>query len=303
MDRAQLTKEIEKLRKQRKAIILAHLYQNEEIQEIADFTGDSLELSKKAAGTDAQTIVFCGVRFMAETAKILSPAKTVLLPALDAGCPLAEMIKAEDVVKLKAEHPGAAAVCYVNSSAEVKAVSDYCCTSANAVMLARNIPEEEIIFIPDKNLGKFVARQVPEKRFILWEGFCVTHQRVVEKAIEEVRAIYPKAPILVHPECRPEVAEKADYVGSTSGILQYAGESCAQEFIIGTEMGTLYRLKKENPGKNFFMLSPHLICPNMKKTRLADIYAVLQDMRNQIQVEQKVREKAVAALNKMLQYS
>lgn len=303
MDKKQLIERIRILKEERKAVILAHLYQVEEIQEIADFTGDSLELSRKAAATEAQTIVFCGVRFMAETAKILSPAKTVLLPALDAGCPMADMIEAEDVLKLKEENPQAAVVCYVNSSAEVKAVSDFCCTSSNAINLVRNIPEKEIIFIPDGNLGSFVAKHVPEKKIILWKGFCLTHQRVTEKDFEDVKKIYPDVPILVHPECRPEISAKADFVGSTSHILQYARESRAEKLIIGTEMGILYRLQQESPDKKFFMLSPHLICPNMKKTRLEDVYFVLQEMKNQIQVEVEMREKAVTALNKMLKFS
>ncbi|MFZ5944656.1 MAG: quinolinate synthase NadA [Bacillota bacterium] len=303
MDKSKLTEEIKRLREQRKTVILAHLYQVEEIQEIADFTGDSLELSRKAAETEAQAIVFCGVKFMAETAKILSPDKTVLLPVMDAGCPMADMIAPEDVIKLKKENPQAVVVCYINSSVEVKAVSDYCCTSSNAINLVRNIPEKEIIFIPDKNLGSFVAKHVPEKKIILWDGFCVTHHRVAEKDIEDVRKIYPEAPILVHPECRPEVIGKADFVGSTSHILKYAKESCAENIIIGTEMGIVYRLKKENPEKKFFMLSPHLICPNMKKTRLEDVYNVLKEMINQIRVDAVIREKAVTALDKMLKFS
>ncbi|KJS82065.1 MAG: quinolinate synthetase [Peptococcaceae bacterium BICA1-8] len=303
MDKSKLTEEIKRLREQRKAVILAHLYQVEEIQDIADFTGDSLELSRKAAETEAQAIVFCGVRFMAETAKILSPDKTVLLPVMDAGCPMADMIAAEDVIKLKKENPQAAVVCYINSSVEVKAVSDYCCTSSNAINLIRNIPEKEIIFIPDKNLGSFVAKHVPEKKIILWDGFCVTHHRVTEKDIEDVRKKYPEAPILVHPECRPEVIGKADFVGSTSHILKYTRESRAEDLIIGTEMGILYRLQQESPNKKFFMLSPHLICPNMKKTRLEDVYNVLTEMRNQIKVDAVIREKAVTALDKMLKFS
>lgn len=302
MDKVQLAEEIKKLRVQRKAIVLAHLYQVEEIQKIADFTGDSLELSRKAAETDAETIVFCGVRFMAETAKILSPDKTVLLPVIDAGCPMADMIEAEDVFKLKEENPQAAVVCYVNSSAEVKAVSDYCCTSSNVVNLVRNIPEKEIIFIPDGNLGSFAAKHVPEKKLILWKGFCPIHDRISEKDIENIRKAYPDTPILVHPECRPEVIEKVDFVGSTSHILKYARESSADNFIIGTEMGILYRLEQENPDKKFLLLSPHLSCLNMKKTRLEDVYAVLKEMKNQIQVEAEIRGKAVTALNKMLKF-
>ncbi|MCR4441748.1 MAG: quinolinate synthase NadA [Peptococcaceae bacterium] len=303
MDTKQLAGEIKRLKKQRKAVILAHLYQVEEVQETADYTGDSLELSRKAAETDAETIVFCGVRFMAETAKILSPDKTVLLPVMDAYCPLAGMITAEDVARLKEENPGAAVVCYINSPAEVKAVSDYCCTSSNAVGIVRNIPEKEVIFVPDANLGRFAAQHAPRKRIILWEGVCYVHHGITEEDVDEVRREHPEALILVHPECRPEVLAKADFVGSTSRILKYAKESSAENFIIGTEMGVLYRLRKENPRKNFYLLSPRLVCSNMKKTKLEDVYKALRTMGNQIEVEDKTREKAVAALNKMLQFS
>lgn len=302
MDKKQLTQDIMKLKTQKEAIILAHLYQVEEIQEIADYVGDSLELSRKAALTDAQIIVFCGVRFMAETAKMLSPQKTVILPALDAGCPMADMIQAEDVIKLKRENPGAAVVCYVNSSAEVKAESDYCCTSANAVNLVRNIPEKEIIFIPDKNLGSYIAKNVSEKKIILWEGFCITHNRVKVEDIQHIKKSYPDVPILVHPECRPEIVEKADFVGSTAQILKYARESYLKEFVIGTEMGIIYRLQNENPDKYFYLLSQGLICPNMKKTRLQDVYDALYDMKNQIQVDEETRKKAISALNNMLKF-
>ncbi|QNB46531.1 quinolinate synthase NadA [Thermanaerosceptrum fracticalcis] len=302
MEKKHLIEEINKLKDKRKAIILAHLYQVDEVQEIADYSGDSLELSKKAAETEAQIIVFCGVKFMAETAKILSPAKTVLLPALDAGCPMAEMVEREDVIKLKENNPHAAVVCYVNSSAEVKAVSDYCCTSANAIRLVKNIPEEEIIFIPDRNLGSYVAKHVPEKKMILWDGFCNTHHRIMEQDIEKIKELNLDVPILVHPECKPEVLAKADFVGSTSQILKYARESLSQNLVVGTEMGILYRLKKENPDKNIYLLSPKLVCSNMKKTRLEDIYNVLDTLENQIEVDAEVRRKALLALNRMLDF-
>ncbi len=303
MEKRQLIEGIKALREQRNAVILAHLYAVDELQEIADFTGDSLELSRKAAETEAQTIVFCGVGFMAETAKILSPDKAVLLPVMDAGCPMADMIEPEDVLALKKEYPQAVVVCYVNSSAAVKAVSDYCCTSSNSINLVRNIPEKEIIFIPDNNLGSYVAKQVPEKKIILWKGFCPIHHRLTKKDMENVKKEHPHAPILVHPECRPEVLTKADFVGSTSHILKYARESKVKQFIIGTEMGVRYRLKKENPDKQFIMLSPRLLCPDMKKTKLEDVYQALEEMKNQIHVDEEISKKAVMALNKMLQYS
>lgn len=303
MEKQLLVTEINRLKKERDAVILAHLYQNDEIQEIADFTGDSLELSRKAADTEAKTIVFCGVHFMAETAKILSPEKNVLLPVLDAGCPMADMINKEDVLFLKKKYPKAAVVCYVNSSAEVKAASDYCCTSSNAVKLVKNIPEQEIIFIPDQNLGYYVAQQVSEKKIHFWEGYCVTHHFVMKEDAREVRALYPDALILVHPECRPDVLSIADFVGSTSQIIKYARKTEVKNIIIGTEKGILYRLKQENPAKNFLLLSPKLICPNMKKTRLEDVYTVLKDMTNQIEVDNQVREKALVSLDRMLHFS
>lgn len=299
----QMIEEINKLKEKRKAVVLAHLYQNDEIQEIADFTGDSLELSKMAADTDADTIVFCGVKFMGETAKILSPEKAVLLPAPKAGCLLADMITGDMVLSIKEEYPGAAVVCYVNSSAEVKAVSDYCCTSSNAVKLVRNIPENEIIFIPDKNLGSYVAEQVPEKRILLWSGHCPIHDQVTEIDIKNAQDNYPQVPILVHPECRPEVCQKADFVGSTSAILKYVRESNFPTYIIGTEKGILYRLQKENPQKSFIMLSPNLLCSDMKLTTIADVYDVLFNMKNEITIDNKTRVKAINALNNMLKYS
>lgn len=303
MDREVLIKKIKKLKEKRKAIILAHLYQNDTIQELADFTGDSLELSKKAAETDAETLVFCGVRFMAETAKILSPDKTVLLPSLNAGCPLADMISAEKILPLKQQFPEAAVVCYVNSSAEVKAGSDYCCTSSNAVSLVRNIPEKEIIFIPDNNLGNYVAAQVPEKRILLWDGYCPIHDRISGDDLKRLRTAYPQAPILVHPECRPEICKHSDFVGSTAAILKYARESAETTLIIGTEQGILYRLQKENPHKKFVMLASELECADMKITTLSDIYHVLLNLENEINVDEQVRVKALSALALMLKYS
>lgn len=302
MDKKCLIASIAELKEKRGAIILAHFYQIEEIQDIADVVGDSLELSRKAAAADERAIVFCGVSFMAETAKILSPEKDVLLPVMDTGCPLADMIEPSDVEELKRKHPDAAVVCYINSSAEVKAGSDYCCTSSNAVNLVRNIPEKKVIFIPDKNLGSYVAKRVPEKTIIIWDGYCLTHHGVTAKDVENAKRLYPGAPVLVHPECKPEVVEKADFVGSTSGILKYSMESSADTFIIGTEMGIIHKLSANNPQKKFFLLSPGLICPNMKKIRLEDIYRVLKDMTNKIVVKQQVAEKARKALNRMLEY-
>lgn len=295
--------EINNLRSKYDAVILAHNYQNDEIQAIADYVGDSLALSQTAARTAAKVIVFCGVHFMAESASILSPDKTVLLPAPTAGCPMADMAEADEVVKWREKYPQAAVVTYINSSAAVKAVSDYCCTSANAVKLVKNIPEPEVIFLPDQNLGRFVATQIPEKTVHLWPGYCITHHRVSLAEVEKVKELHPQAQILVHPECRAEVVAAADFVGSTSQIIQHVRESAQQTFIIGTEMGILYSLKKENPGKTFYLMSPGLVCPNMKQTTLEKVLAALQSLSPAITVAPAVREKARRALERMLEYT
>lgn len=302
-DHYQFVKEINQLRQEHHAIILAHNYQNDEVQEIADFVGDSLALSQNAAKTDAPVIVFCGVDFMAESAAILSPEKTILLPAPNAGCPLAEMADADEVLKWRQRYPNAAVVSYVNSTAAVKAVSDYCCTSANAVKLVRNIPETELIFLPDQNLGRFVAEQVPEKKIHIWPGYCVTHYRVTAEEVLKVKAIHPDAQLVIHPECRPEVVKLADFVGSTSQIIKYVKETTSHlKFIIGTEMGIIYSLKKENPEKTFYLMSQGLVCPNMKQTTLDKVYLALKNMTPIIKVEPEIRMKAQAALDRMLQY-
>jgi len=294
---------INDLKKKRRAIILAHNYQLPEIQDIADFVGDSLGLSQQAAKTDAEVIVFCGVDFMAETAALLSPDKKVLLPAPDAGCPLAETITPEELRAKKREHPEAAVVCYINSSAAVKAESDICCTSSNALRVVESLPQEEILFVPDANLGQWVASQT-KKKIILWDGCCITHHRVKPEDVEQVRCSHPDGIVLVHPECRPEVAALADYVGSTEGILKFARQSPAKKFIIGTEMGILHRLQRENPDKTFYLLSPGLVCPNMKRTAsLAMVEAVLRDMSNQVTVPEEIRDRALAAVERMLAVS
>ncbi|NLN17233.1 MAG: quinolinate synthase NadA [Firmicutes bacterium] len=294
---------INDLKKKRRAIILAHNYQLPEIQDIADFVGDSLGLSQQAAKTDAEVIVFCGVDFMAETAALLSPDKKVLLPAPDAGCPLAETITPEELRAKKREHPEAAVVCYINSSAAVKAESDICCTSSNALRVVESLPQEEILFVPDANLGQWVASQT-KKKIILWDGCCITHHRVKPEDVEQVRRSHPDGIVLVHPECRPEVAALADYVGSTEGILKFARQSPAKKFIIGTEMGILHRLQRENPDKTFYLLSPGLVCPNMKRTAsLAMVEAVLRDMSNQVTVPEEIRDRALAAVERMLAVS
>ncbi|OGP94518.1 MAG: quinolinate synthase [Deltaproteobacteria bacterium RBG_16_54_18] len=300
-DTEALPEKIRALKKEKNALIVAHNYQIDAVQEIADVVGDSFALSKYCATASQDIIVFCGVHFMAESAKILSPRKTVLLPERTAGCPMADMVTAADVQELKRRHPRAAVVCYINTSAAVKAECDICCTSSNAVKVIQSLKEEEIIFVPDKNLGSYIAAQVPEKKMIIWEGFCVTHHRVTVEEVIRVREAHPDALVLVHPECRPEVVALADFVGSTKQIIDFATASAEKKFIIGTEMGVLYRLKKDNPEKTFYLLSPGLICPNMKKTTLKSVYNALTQMQYPIEVAEEILIKARSALERMLQ--
>jgi quinolinate synthase len=297
----ELIEKIAKLKKERRAVILAHNYQIPEVQEIADFVGDSLDLSIKASRTDAEVIVFCGVHFMAETAKILSPQKTVLLPARDAGCPMADMITAGQLRELKAEHPGAKVLCYVNTSAEIKAECDLCCTSANAVRMVGEVLKdaEEIIFVPDRYLAAFVTAKTG-REFITWPGFCPTHARILPEHVEAARARHPGAVVMVHPECRPEVAVLADMVISTGGMSRYAGETPAREIIVGTEPGIIHRLKKENPDKIFHPISDAVICPNMKKTTLEKILWSLEDMVHKIEVPEEIAARARRSIKTML---
>lgn len=298
----ELVAEIERLKADRDAIILAHNYQNDAIQDIADLVGDSLALSRSAANVKARVIVFCGVHFMAESAAILAPDKLVILPDKAAGCPMAEMADATEVLRWRNSLPNAVVVSYVNSTAAVKALSDYCCTSANAVTLVRRIPETEIIFLPDQNLGQYVAAQVPEKTVHIWPGYCITHYRVQPEEIRQSKALHPDAPVLAHPECRPEVLKIADFVGSTSQIIQYVKTSSRSKFIISTEMGILHSLKQQNPDKIFYLASPGLVCPNMKLTTLPKILTALQKLQPIINVAPEIRNKAKAALDRMLEY-
>jgi len=293
--------EINRLKKERNAVILAHNYQLEEVQEVADYVGDSFYLSKIAASTQQDVIVFCGVQFMAETAKILSPQKKVLLPEQDAGCPLADMITAEGLRELKSKHPGVPVVCYINSSAEVKAESDVCCTSANALKIVASLPDKKVIFVPDENLGDYVAKQLPDKELILWKGHCVTHAKVKPDNVKMVRQQYPQAEILIHPECDPSVVALADFVGSTSEIIQYAEQSETKTFVIGTEVGVICYLKAKLPHKEFFLLHSGLVCPNMKKTRLESVYEALLKNQYEIQVPEKFASQARQTLERMLE--
>lgn len=295
-----LEEEIRRLKKKKNAIILAHNYQIPEVQDVADIVGDSYALSQHAANTSADVIVFCGVHFMAESAKILSPDKRVLLPVKDAGCPMADMVTAPRLREMKAKYPDAAVVCYVNSSAEVKAESDICCTSSNALKVVQSTRSKQVIFVPDENLGSYVASKVKDKEIILWKGFCITHKRVKAEDVKKIRQLHPKAKILMHPECEPEVQKLADFLGSTSEIIRYAGEIPERDIIIGTEEGVIHILRKQNPDKNFYLLSAGLICTNMKKTRLEDVYNALLDMQYEIHVEDSIRLKALKSLEEML---
>lgn len=315
--------EILKLKAQRNAVILAHNYQRDEVQDIADYTGDSLELSRIAANTNYDVIVFCGVHFMAESASILSPQKTVLLPDLNAGCPMADMVTIDTkrnvwtsfsgyreppvfrfphehtLLDLKALYPDAAIVAYVNTSAKVKAYSDICCTSANVVKVVNSLPNQQIICIPDKNLSMWAAEN-SKKEIISWDGFCHVHDRITLIDVERARTEHPNAVFMAHPECRYEVLSSADKVTSTSGMLRFANESPASEFIVGTEIGLMHRLKKENPDKTFYPLRKDMVCPNMKKTNLENVLTALKEMKNIIKVPDEIRLKAKDALDKML---
>jgi quinolinate synthase len=291
--------EILALKKERQATILAHNYQNPEVQDIADYVGDSLELSRAAAGLDSEVIIFCGVDFMAETAAILSPQKKVVQPAKGAWCPMAHMITSEQLRDLKALHPDAAVVSYVNSTAEIKAESDFCCTSANGVQVVAALPEKEVIFVPDRNLAAYVARHT-DKKIIPWNGYCYVHDHLTIEQVKEARKEHPIAEVLVHPECRPEVIDLADFVYSTAGMGRHAKSSKATQFIIGTETGMIHRLKKENPTKEFYPLSKNAICQNMKKTNLENVLMALKALQPQVTVPEEIRKRAKKAIDNML---
>jgi len=296
----ELANYIKQLLKEKNALLMAHNYQRDEIQELADITGDSLALSMEAAKTDKEVIVFCGVHFMAESASILSPEKRVILPRLDAGCPMADMITADGLEKRKQELLGVPVVTYVNSSAEVKAISDICCTSANAVKVVKSLDEDTILMTPDQNLAKYVADFVPEKTIKYWQGFCATHHLLKAADVVKSKDENPDAVFMAHPECAPEVLDLADHICSTSGMYEFAMKSKYKKFIVGTEMGILYRLKKDNPDKEFILPSDCLICPNMKLTTLEDVYESLVEMKNIVKVEEKIRIPAKRALDRML---
>ncbi len=292
----ELQQQILALKKEKNALVLAHYYQNLEVQDIADAVCDSFEMAKRARDAEAEIIVICGVRFMGESAKILAPGKKVLLPVPDAGCPMADMVTPEDVRALRAAHPGAAVMCYVNSSAAVKAECDVCCTSSSALRIARKLEEEEVIFVPDCNLGSYVAAQVPEKTFHVHHGFCPTHHRVTEDEILMAKDIHPDGKFAVHPECREDVVKHADFVGSTSEIIDYVKRTDAKTFLIGTEDGIIERLRREEPNKKILSVTSSFVCTNMKKTRLEDVLNVLQNEVNEV----KLTAEEIAAAKKPL---
>jgi len=295
-----MVQKIKDLKKKRRALILAHVYQRGEVQDMADFTGDSLALSKMAVDTDARVIVFCGVRFMAETAAILNPDKVVLMPREDAGCPLADMAGVEDLLIKKKKYSGVAVVSYVNSSASIKAVSDICCTSSNAVEVVNSLKENKVLFLPDKNLGRFVASKT-KKEVILWDGFCyVHHHNIKPKEIKRIKTIHPQAEIMVHPECQLQVIDLADFVGSTGQMSEYVAKNKSREFIVGTERGMLHALQKENPNKRFYSPSPLAVCQDMKLTKLENVVSALENMQFQIRISEEIAIKAKKALNAML---
>ncbi|MDA8065517.1 MAG: quinolinate synthase NadA [Thermaerobacter sp.] len=303
-EREAVARDILRLKRDRRAVILAHNYQRPEVQDIADYVGDSLGLSRQAAATDRPVIVFCGVHFMAETAATLCPDRIVLLPDLKAGCPMADMITADQLREEKAAHPGAAVVAYVNTTAEVKALSDVCCTSANAVRVLRSIePGREIIFVPDKNLAAYASAQAG-RPVIPWPGFCPTHHHwITQEAVARARREHPEALVVVHPECNPEVVAMADHVASTTGMVRYARESPARQFIIGTEEGLLHQLRKACPDKAFYPAAPHpgMICPNMKTITLRKVRHALETLQPQVTVPEPVRTRALAAIQRMLE--
>lgn len=296
---SELRDKILRLKRERRAVILGHNYQPGEIQDIADFVGDSLDLSQKAAVTDAEVIVFCGVHFMAETAAILCPDRTVLLPDASAGCPMADMITADKLRERKESLPGVPVVCYINSSADVKAESDICCTSANGVKVVESMDAPEVLFVPDQYLGHYVSTKV-KQRLILWPGFCPTHIRIQAGDISRLKREHLGARAMVHPECRPEVIAVADEVLSTSGMLRYAAQTDVREIIVGTEIGIIHRLRKENPAKKFIPASEQAVCPNMKRITLEKVLLALETMSPQVTVPEAVRLKAKRAVDRML---
>lgn len=299
MRKEEISNRIRDLKKERNAVIFAHNYQIGEVQDVADYIGDSLGLSQQAARVKEEIIIFCGVHFMAETASILSPEKTILIPDINAGCPMADMITATELVEWKKNYPGSQAVCYVNTTAEVKAGCDICCTSTNAAQVVNSLDRDEILFVPDKNLAAYVARQT-KKKIIPWDGYCYVHHNILARDIKEKKNLHPRAEVWVHPECRPEVIDLADRVLSTGQMIKEAGKTSKQDVIIGTETGIIYRLKKENPTKNFYPALDRAYCYNMKKINLIKVLKSLEDMKYRIQVPLETSRWARGAIEKMI---
>ncbi len=294
---------IMKLKAEKDAVILAHYYQRDEIQEVADYIGDSLYLSQVAKKLDNKLLVFCGVHFMAETAKILSPEKKVLLPDLDAGCPMADMVNDQALRDYKEQNPEAKIICYVNSTAAVKALSDVCVTSTNAKKIAQNFVGEKLLYVPDQNLGNYLNEQIPGLNMDLWPGHCCIHNNLKVKQVDELKAAHPQAEVVIHPEANPDVVKMADFVGSTKALLDYVTASEKKEFIVGTERGILYAMRKQNPDKNFYLLTERLTCRTMKLTTIDKVYDVLKNETNEIIVEPEIATKAYKALDLMLELS
>lgn len=296
-----LTEEINRLKKEKDAVILAHYYAEPEVQEVADYVGDSFYLSRVAVGLKEQTIVFCGVSFMGESAKILNPGKTVLMPDLSADCPMAHMADAGTIRRMREKYEDLAVVCYINSTAELKKYSDVCVTSANAVEIVKALPNRNIFFIPDKNLAHYVAEQVPEKHFVFNEGYCPVHEELQLRELMEAKAMHPDAEVLSHPECREEVLKQSDYIGSTSGIIQYAARSAGREFIVCTETGVRWKLEKDNPGKKFYFTKTEPVCRDMKLNTLEKLLHVLKTGENAVEVDQELQELSKKPLERMLE--
>ncbi len=297
---SEIVKEIEQLKKEKNAVILAHYYVDDEVQKIADYIGDSYYLAKIAKQSDAETIVFCGVSFMGESAKILNPEKTVLMPDMSADCPMAHMADAEKIKEMREKYEDLAVVCYINSTAELKCHSDVCVTSSNAVKIVKALPNKNIFFIPDENLGRHVAKQVPEKNVILNDGFCHVHVSITADNVRQIKQKYPKALVLAHPECKQEVLDLADYIGSTSGIIDYASKSDNEEFIICTECGVGYELRVKNPNKKFYFAGTKHFCPNMKLNTVEKVCHVLKTGENAVEISDENRKKSLVPLDRML---
>lgn len=298
-----LREKIEALKKQKNAVIMAHYYVEDDVQELADYIGDSYYLSDMATRIDADIIVLCGVKFMGESAKVLNPDKKVLLPAADADCPMAHMAEIDKINEVRKQYDDVAVVCYVNSTAELKAASDVCVTSANALKIVKELPNKNIFFIPDQNLAHYIADKLPEKNFIFNDGFCHVHHTITTEQIKAAKQARPDALVLVHPECKPEVTAMADYVGSTSGIIKFATESDAKEFIVSTEMGVMYELKKRNPDKKFYTAGNMQVCPNMKKITLDKIIDALEQEKPEVIMDASLMEAAHKPMVRMLELS